>query len=117
MKRLLLEIKKMKLLVQEPDKLKKRVNQSKKTPIVAVRKSSRLKNKINFFFNFIQFIFTVRRIFNNIFYQHISTLSINSNNKIFTFIACYFPYDNGSALNFSEFQSCLQVINELFCFF
>ena len=49
--------------------------------------------------------------------QHISTLSINSNNKIFTFIACYFPYDNGSALNFSEFQSCLQVINELFCFF
>ena len=62
MKRLLLEIKKMKLLVQEPDKLKKRVNQSKKTPIVAVRKSSRLKNKINFFFNFIQFILTVRRI-------------------------------------------------------
>jgi hypothetical protein len=49
MKRLLLEIKKMKLLVQEADKLKKRVNQSKKTPIVAVRKSSRLKNKINFF--------------------------------------------------------------------
>jgi hypothetical protein len=33
--------------------------------------------------------------------QHISTLSNNSNNKIFTFIACYFPYDNGSALNFS----------------
>jgi hypothetical protein len=63
MKRLLLEIEKMKLLVQEPDKLKKRVNQSKKTHIVAVRKSSRLKNKINFFFNFIQFIFAVRRIF------------------------------------------------------
>ncbi len=71
MKRLLLKIKKikllkqmkMKLLVQEPDRLKKRVNKSRKTPIVAVRKSSRLKNEIKFFYNLIQFIFTFIRIF------------------------------------------------------
>jgi hypothetical protein len=31
--------------------------------------------------------------------QNIATLSINSNNKTFSIIACYLPYDNGSNLN------------------
>ena len=49
--------------------------------------------------------------------QHIATISINSNNKVFTIIACYLPYDNGSMINLSEFQSCIQVISELFSFY
>jgi len=56
---------KMKLLVQEPDRLKTSLgrNKSRKKFIVAARKSSRLKTKIKFFYNFIQFIFTFVRIF------------------------------------------------------
>ena len=49
--------------------------------------------------------------------QHIATLSINSNNKTFSIIACYLPYVNGSNLNLSEFQSCLQVIKGLLSYF
>ena len=49
--------------------------------------------------------------------QHIATLSINSNNKTFSIIACYLPYDNGSNLNLSESQSCLQVIKGLLSYF
>ena len=49
--------------------------------------------------------------------QYIATLSIRLNIKTFTIIACYLPYDNGSMLNLSEFQSCIQVISELFNFY
>ena len=34
-----------------------------------------------------------------------------------TIITCYIPYDNGTALNLSEFRSCLQVAYELLVFF
>ena len=37
-------------------------------------------------------------------------------NKI-SLIACYLPFDNGTQLNLSEFQSCLQVAYELLVFF
>ena len=49
--------------------------------------------------------------------QYLATITFNDNNKLFTLIACYLPYDNGSFLNFSEFQSCLQVAYELLLFF
>ena len=49
--------------------------------------------------------------------QYIATLSFIIYNKLITCIGCYFPYDNGSALNLSEFSSCLQVAYELLLFF
>jgi endonuclease/exonuclease/phosphatase family metal-dependent hydrolase len=39
------------------------------------------------------------------------------NGRKFSIISCYFPFDNGSQLNLSEFQSCLQVSYELLIFF
>ncbi len=45
--------------------------------------------------------------------RYLATLSFNDNFNIISLISCYFPYDNGTHLNFSEFQSCLQVAYEL----
>ena len=48
---------------------------------------------------------------------HISYISFIHLNKTFTVLATYFPFDNGSILNFTEFQSCLQIIYELYTFY
>ena len=49
--------------------------------------------------------------------RYLATLSCNDNSNIISLISCYFPYDNGTHLNFSEFQSCLQVAYELLHFY
>jgi hypothetical protein len=45
------------------------------------------------------------------------TLSCDDNFNIISLISCYFPHDNGTQLNFSEFQSCHQVAYELLHFY
>ena len=49
--------------------------------------------------------------------KHISIFSFSFHNKIFTLITVYLPFDNNSFLNFCEFKSNLQIINELFNFY
>jgi hypothetical protein len=49
--------------------------------------------------------------------RYLATLSCNDNFNIISLISCYFPYDNGTELNFSEFQSCLQVAYMNYCIF
>ena len=49
--------------------------------------------------------------------RYLATLSCDDNFNLISLISCYFPYDNGTQLNFSEFQSCLQVAYELLQFF
>ena len=49
--------------------------------------------------------------------RFLATLTCCDYNRTFSIISCYFPFDNGSQLNLSEFQSCLQVAFELLCFF
>ena len=49
--------------------------------------------------------------------RYLAYITVSYNGIIVSIIACYFPFDNGSALNLSEFQSCLQVSLELLLFF
>ena len=49
--------------------------------------------------------------------KHLATLTCDFNSMILTLISCYLPYDNGTQLNLSEFNSSLQVIYELISFF
>ena len=49
--------------------------------------------------------------------RYLATLSRDDNFNIISLISCYFPYDNVSQLNFSEFQSCLQVAYEFLQFY
>ena len=45
--------------------------------------------------------------------KHFATLTWDSNLIIITIISCYLPYDNGTQLNMSEFNSSLQVVYKL----
>jgi hypothetical protein len=49
--------------------------------------------------------------------KHIASITLNHREKTFTFISVYLPFDNKSFLNLTEFQSCLQIVNELFLFY
>ena len=49
--------------------------------------------------------------------KHIASITLNHREKTFTFISVYLPFDNNSFLNLTEFQSCLQIVNELFLFY
>ncbi len=49
--------------------------------------------------------------------KHFAFITIELNEKIFTFITVYLPYDNNTKLNFTEVQSSLQIILELFLFY
>ena len=48
--------------------------------------------------------------------NHLAFITLKLNEKILTFISVYLPLDNNSNLNFTEFQSSLQIIHELFHF-
>jgi hypothetical protein len=48
--------------------------------------------------------------------RYLATITCLDNCRKFSIIACYFPFDNGSQLNLSEFQSCLQVPYKLLFF-
>jgi hypothetical protein len=49
--------------------------------------------------------------------RYLATMSCDDNFNRISIIACYFPYDNGTQLNLSEFQSCLYVAYELLQFY
>jgi hypothetical protein len=49
--------------------------------------------------------------------RYLATLSCNDDGNKISIVACYLPFDNGTQLNLSEFNSCLQVAYELLKFF
>jgi hypothetical protein len=49
--------------------------------------------------------------------RHLATLSCNDIGNKISIVACYLPFDNGTHLNLSEFNSCLQVAVELLKFY
>jgi hypothetical protein len=49
--------------------------------------------------------------------KRLAFITIVLNEKFFTFITVYLPYDNNTNFNFTEFQSSLQIILELFLFY
>ncbi len=49
--------------------------------------------------------------------KHLAFITLELNKKKFTFISVYLPFDNNTNLNFTEFQSSLQIILELFLFY
>ena len=49
--------------------------------------------------------------------RYLASLSCDYNGNKISVIACYLPFDNGTQLNLSEFQSCLQVAYEFLVFF
>ena len=48
---------------------------------------------------------------------HLASLSLKSHDKTLSFISVYLPFDNNSFVNFSGFQSSLQIILELSLFY
>ena len=49
--------------------------------------------------------------------RYLATLTCDDNGTTISIVAGYLPFDNGTQLNFSEFNSCLQVAVELLKFF
>jgi hypothetical protein len=49
--------------------------------------------------------------------RYLATLTCEDNGNKISIVACYLPFDNGTQLNLSEFNSCLQVAVELLKFF
>ena len=48
--------------------------------------------------------------------RYLATLTCEDNGNIISIVACYLPFDNGTQLNLSQFNSCLQVAVELLKF-
>ena len=49
--------------------------------------------------------------------RYLASISCEDCGNKISLIACYLPFDNGTQLNLSEFQSCLQVAYEFLVFF